>query len=103
MWLRTVWALAAVKMLTWGIPWAIPQNPLGIFFCLPAMWRLMSPSLPSRDVDAVMLVTTALLARGWHGGPAEKLMLGHCSSRTKRVWFFERDFLACKDWVSLGF
>lgn len=45
------------------------------------MRRLISPSLPSHkegDVDVVMLITAALLARGWHGGPAERLMLGHC-------------------------
>lgn len=51
----------------------------------------------------MMLITAALLARGWHGDPAEMLMLGHCLSGTKTVWLFKRAFLACKDWFHWDF
>ena len=53
------------------------------FFCLPAVRRLISPCLSHhrdhtrREVDVVVLLTAALLARGWHGRPAERLTLGH--------------------------
>lgn len=90
--LRRVWALAPIKMLTWDMPWTTPSKSSGIsFFFAFLQCGGSSPHLSChtrRDVDAVMLITAALLARGWYGGPAEKLMLGHCPSGTKTVWLF---------------
>lgn len=39
-------------------------------------------------MDAVMLISAALLARGWHGRPAGRLVLGHCPSGTKESGSF---------------
>lgn len=89
--LRTVWALVPLKMQTWGISWTTPSKSSGIFFFAFLQCGGSSPHLchhTRRDVDVVMLVTAALLVRGWHGGPAERLMFGHCPSGTKTVWLF---------------